>query len=179
MTPLLARRPTFTVPSRRVRAIGAHGAGDVNAVAVECVICDSAARSRPTLDPRASAVGQRTCQARSQAKIECLESCGQAVWPLCGHRHYLRRHIDVFAYDNATQHEGAEEDAVHAPVRIAEEVDSGKAGGEGIQRGHSGVTTPARRCRRRRLDRLTVRFGMYSVCARLPRSSRSARLTHR
>jgi hypothetical protein len=43
VSPLLARRTTFTVPSRTVRAIGAHGVDEVNAVKLESVICDSAA----------------------------------------------------------------------------------------------------------------------------------------
>ncbi len=52
MSPLLARRTEFTVPSRTVRAIGTPGADEVNAVELECGICDSAARPRPTTHPR-------------------------------------------------------------------------------------------------------------------------------
>ena len=48
MSSLLARRTASTVPSRTVRAIGAHGADEVNAAELERGICDSAARPRPT-----------------------------------------------------------------------------------------------------------------------------------
>ena len=56
VSPLLARRPAFTVPSRTVRAIGAYGADEVNAVARPCADCDTAPSSRPTAHPRAGAV---------------------------------------------------------------------------------------------------------------------------
>ena len=52
VSPLLARRTEFTVPSRTVRAIGTPGADEVNAVELECGNCDSAARPRPTTHPR-------------------------------------------------------------------------------------------------------------------------------
>ena len=58
VSPLLAKRTAFTVPSRTVRAIGTPSADEVNAVTRPCSDCDTAPSSRPTATahPRAGAM---------------------------------------------------------------------------------------------------------------------------